>query len=45
MASDGPRRGGGPRFWTWFGRGMAVAMIGGAIVLLIAVVLYVMFAG
>lgn len=44
MSSRGPRRGGGFRFWTWFGRGMAVAIIGGAVSLLLAVVLYVLLA-
>lgn len=43
MSSRGPRRG-GFRFWTWFGRGMAATIIGGAILLLIVVVLYVLLA-
>jgi hypothetical protein len=42
MSSRGPRQGRSFRFWTWFGRGMAVAIIGGAIALLLAVVLYVL---
>jgi hypothetical protein len=44
MSSRGPRRGGGFRFWTWFGRGMAAAIIGGAVLLVVVVVLYVLLA-
>lgn len=42
MASQNPQPGRRFRFWTWFGRGLAGAIIGGSLVLLVVVVLYVL---